>query len=157
MHFIPLYQINRVLTKFKPMNPANEMTNQITEITVTYHNKIKPSARMKITSSKNAYDLLINNWSDNIEYVEEFYIILLNKANKVLGISKISEGSMSSCLVDPKRVYQVALKSNAASLILSHNHPSGSLLPSESDQKITRKIKEAGMLLEINVLDHLIH
>jgi DNA repair protein RadC len=129
---------------------------QVAEIEITYKNSVRPSERLKITSSKDAFELLKSLWSDKIEYVEEFYVLLSNKANKVLGITKISEGGTSGCLVDPKRIFQTALKSNASGIILSHNHPSGNLQPSEADCKITRKVKEIGYLLEISALDHLI-
>lgn len=130
---------------------------KVAEIEVTYKSRIKPSDRPKISSSQDCYDVLKSVWSkDKIEYIEEFYVVLLNKANRVLGVSRISEGSMFSCIVDPKRVFQCALVSNAANLILAHNHPSGSTTPSEADIKITNKIKTAGTYLEIGVLDHLI-
>lgn len=138
------------------MNENNPLIQQVAEIEITYKNAVRPSERAKIASSKDAFELLKSLWSDKIEYVEEFYMLLLNKANKVLGVTKISEGGTSGCLVDPKRIFQTALKSNASGIILSHNHPSGNLLPSEADRKITRKVKEAGLLLEISVLDHLI-
>ena len=80
----------------------------------------------------------------------------MNKANRVLGISKISEGGLSGTVVDPKRIFQVALKANATSIIMAHNHPSGNVQPSEADLKITRKCRDAGALLDIAVLDHII-
>lgn len=91
-----------------------------------------------------------------MEFKEEFYIILLNRANKVLGWYKVSEGGMSGTVVDPKLVFSIALKSLASSLVLAHNHPSGNLKPSNEDINLTKKLKEAGALLEIPVLDHLI-
>ena len=93
---------------------------------------------------------------DKLEHVEEFVILLLNRANKVLGWAMISIGGVSGCVVDAKVVYQLALNCNASSLILSHNHPSGNLQPSDADVKITKKLKEAGQLLDINVLDHIV-
>lgn len=138
------------------MNENNPLIQQVAEIEITYKNAVRPSERAKIASSKDAFELLKSLWSDKIEYVEEFYVLLMNKANKVLGVTKISEGGTSGCLVDPKRIFQTALKSNASGIILAHNHPSGNLTPSEADRKITRKVKEAGVLLEISVLDHLI-
>ena len=138
------------------MDTADFTPFKVSEIEITYKNAVKPSDRPKISCSKDAFELLKNCWSDKIEYVEEFYVLLLNKANKVLGVSKISEGGTSGCLVDPKRIFQTALKSNASGIILSHNHPSGNLIPSDADCKITRKVKEIGMLLEIAVLDHII-
>jgi DNA repair protein RadC len=87
---------------------------------------------------------------------EEFWIILLNRANKVLQKVKISEGGISGTVVDPKKIFKVALDHHASSIILGHNHPSGAAYPSEADQKITKKLVNAGVLLEITVLDHII-
>jgi DNA repair protein RadC len=95
-------------------------------------------------------------WSFHIERVEEFVILCLNRANKVLGYSKISQGGLSGTVADPKVIFQVALKSNASSIILCHNHPSGNTKPSDNDIQLTKKLKKAGEFLELNVLDHLI-
>ena len=138
------------------MSSKTEIVHQVTEISVTYHNRVKSSERFKISRSSDAYELLLTNWDDTIELYESFKIIMLNKANKVLGISNISNGGVSGTVVDPKRVFQTALKANACGLILCHNHPSGTTTPSEADIKITHKIKQAGIFLEISVLDHLI-
>ena len=138
------------------MSSKTEIIHQVTEISVTYHNRVKSSERFKISRSSDAYELLLTNWDDTIELYESFKIIMLNKANKVLGISIISNGGVSGTVVDPKRVFQTALKANACGLILCHNHPSGTTTPSEADIKITNKIKQAGIFLEISVLDHLI-
>ena len=88
--------------------------------------------------------------------MEEFVILCLNRANKVLGYSKISQGGLSGTVADPKVIFQVALKSNASSIILCHNHPSGNTKPSDNDIQLTKKLKKAGEFLELNVLDHLI-
>ena len=82
--------------------------------------------------------------------------LLLNRANKVLGISTISEGGLSGTVTDVRLIYQYAIKANASGIIIAHNHPSGNINPSESDQKITNKIKDAGNLLDIQLLDHII-
>ena len=138
------------------MDAANISPQQVAEIEITYKNTVKASDRLKITNSQTCFAVLRNLWSPKIEYVEEFYVLLLNRANQVLGVTKISEGGTSGCVVDPKRIFQTALKANASSIILSHNHPSGNCQPSEADKMITKKVKEAGILLEISVLDHLI-
>ncbi|MCX6304391.1 MAG: JAB domain-containing protein [Bacteroidetes bacterium] len=138
-------------------NTQGQILNQVTEISVNYNNKIKPSARPKICKSSDAYDLLLQTWDGGtIDIYESFKIIMLNRANKVLGISLISEGGVSGTVVDPKRIFATALLSGCSSIILSHNHPSGSTTPSDNDRKITKKLCDAGTMLEINVLDHLI-
>ena len=87
---------------------------------------------------------------------EEFFILFLNRANKVLGWSRLSIGGMIGTVVDPKIVLCMALLTGANSIVVSHNHPSGNLKPSEADIKLNKQLKEAGKLLEIQLLDHLI-
>jgi DNA repair protein RadC len=91
-----------------------------------------------------------------IEQKETFKMLLLNRANKVLGITTISEGGLSGTVTDVRLIYQYAIKGNCSGIIVAHNHPSGNQNPSESDLKITQKIKEAGNLLDIQLLDHII-
>ena len=122
------------------------------EITVSYSTKGLGPA---LQSSKDAYDLMLPNWTD-IEYTESFYVILLNRRNNVLGVSKISVGGLAGTVVDPKKVFQIALKANAAGVILAHNHPSGNTKPSKSDTEITKKCIQAGKFLDMAVLDHII-
>ena len=130
---------------------------KIAEIELTYRNKVNPCERPKISCSEDIFNMLRSVWDQNkIEYIEQFYVVLLNKANRVLGVSKISEGGISGCAVDPKRVFQCALKANASAIILAHNHPSGQTKPSDNDIQITKKIKNAANYLEISLLDHLI-
>jgi DNA repair protein RadC len=83
-------------------------------------------------------------------------LILLNRNNATLGWYKVSQGGISGTICDPKIIFTVALQTGASSIILAHNHPSGNLTPSQSDINLTKKIKEAGKILDISVLDHLI-
>ncbi|WP_109700074.1 RadC family protein [Chitinophaga deserti] len=87
---------------------------------------------------------------------ESFYVLFLNHANKVVYQSCISTGGITSTTVDPRVVFQIALQHKATRILLSHNHPSGTLQPSKADINITRKLQEGGRLLDIEVLDHLI-
>jgi DNA repair protein RadC len=87
---------------------------------------------------------------------EEFWIIVLNRANYVLKTEKVSSGGLSGTVADPKVIFKHALDSKGSSIILVHNHPSGNLKPSEADISLTRKLKESGLLLELPVIDHLI-
>ena len=82
-------------------------------------------------------------------------MLLLNRANKIMKTVKVSEGGISGTVVDPKKVFFIALEHHASSL-MGHNHPSGQATPSEADMKITKKLKDSGALLEISVLDHII-
>lgn len=130
---------------------------QVAEINLSYTPKFKASQRPKVTSSKDLYDILSQNWdSRKIDLLEQFKVVLLNRANKVLGIVDISTGGIAGCIADPKIIFGAALKACASSLILSHNHPSGNLKPSQADISLTRKVKAGGELLDISVLEHII-
>ena len=128
----------------------------LAEIEVSYRTTVKASERRKITTSKDAESIFREIWSSGMEFKEEFYILLLNRASKVLGWYKVSEGGMSGTVVDPKLIFSIALKGLACSIVLAHNHPSGNLQPSSQDITLTKRLKAAGELLEIPVLDHLI-
>jgi DNA repair protein RadC len=134
----------------------NLFNSNLAEIKITYRNKQKYSDMRKITCSADAVEAFRSVWSDQIEYREEFAILCLNRANKVLGYSFISSGGLAGTVVDAKVVFQIALKSNASAVILAHNHPSGNKQPSEPDINLTKKLKQAGSLLELSVLDHVI-
>jgi DNA repair protein RadC len=111
-------------------------------------------SKEKISTSRNAFEIFRSVLTD--KPYEEFWIIMLNKANKVLQKCQISEGGISGTVVDPKKVFKIALDNHASGIILGHNHPSGVVTPSEADCKITKKLVNAGVLLEITVLDHII-
>lgn len=129
------------------------------EVKITYHPKVKASERVKIYSSADVYyKLLIENFydKDTIEHKESFKVVLLNQANKVLGVTSISEGGISETTVDVRIILQAAILSNASGIILSYNHPSGNLLPSQDDKTLTQRIRELATIMKINLLDHLI-
>ncbi|MDD2675012.1 MAG: DNA repair protein RadC [Flavobacterium sp.] len=108
----------------------------------------------KITSSKIIFEIMqpiIGELSH-----EEFWIIYMNNSNKVIAKSQLSKGGITGTLVDVRIVFKTALEMGATALILCHNHPSGTLIPSDADKHITKKLKLAGDSLEIKVLDHLI-
>jgi DNA repair protein RadC len=111
-------------------------------------------ARPHFVYSNDANDVFRSVLTD--KPYEEFWIILLNRSNHVIGIKMISEGGISGTVVDPKKIFKIAPDSHASGIIPGHNHPSGATNPSEADHKITRKLFNAGLLLEIAVLDHLI-
>lgn len=104
-----------------------------------------------------AYNLFKQNWDENkIEFIEQFKVLFLNRANKVLGIFELSTGGITGTVADPKLVFTAALKMNACNIILCHNHPSGNVKPSMADENLTKKIKEAGKYLDLPVIDHII-
>lgn len=108
----------------------------------------------KITSSKDAYNLLSAELSDLPH--EEFWLLLLNRSNRVIGKHFLSRGGQAGTVIDPKIVFKIALEHEAAHIILAHNHPSGNLKPSTEDIKITKRLIDAGTLLQLTILDHLI-
>lgn len=110
--------------------------------------------RAKITCSRDAYEEIRPHLLDKQH--EEFWILLLNRANEVLRPVQISAGGVSGTVADPKLIFKHALEHLSSAIILIHNHPSGNLTPSHADKDLTRKLKEAGRVLEIPVLDHLI-
>ncbi|WKN44908.1 JAB domain-containing protein [Tunicatimonas pelagia] len=139
--------------------PTKQLTlfNQVSEIQITYRNAIPSAYRPKITCSDDAYLVFQANWNpDTIDMQEEFKVLALNRANQVLGVIPVSTGGVAGTVADPKIIFGAALKSLASSIILGHNHPSGNLTPSEADVRLTRKLKDAGQLLDLPVMDHLI-
>lgn len=108
----------------------------------------------KVTQSSDAFDYLYPHLAD-LDH-EQFFILLLNRSNHILKHIQISKGGVAGTLVDAKLVFKPAIEELASAVILCHNHPSGNLQPSQSDKDLTRKIKEAGKMLDISVLDHLI-
>ncbi|WP_406845619.1 DNA repair protein RadC [Flavobacterium soyae] len=108
----------------------------------------------KIISSKNAFEIMqpiIGELSH-----EEFWVLFLNNSNKVISKSQLSKGGIAGTVVDIRLVFKLALENGATGLILCHNHPSGNLKPSDADKQITKKIKTAGEILDVKILDHLI-
>ena len=110
--------------------------------------------KKKITCSKDAYDILTPFLTDL--YTEEFRILLLDRANKVIANLSIGQGGFSGTVADPKKIFKEALAHSASGIILAHNHPSGNPKPSEHDLKLTKRLTKVGADLEINVLDHII-
>ncbi len=114
----------------------------------------EPTPRVKISSSQDIYELMRPDLYD--EVVEHFYLVLLTRSNFVIKKHLISRGGTSGTVVDAKVVFKIALEHLAQSLILVHNHPSGSLSPSEQDKKLTERLVKIGRDLDLPVLDHVI-
>lgn len=130
---------------------------QVAEVELVYRTKVKPSQRPKITTSVDAYEILQKIWNrDKIELVEEFKVLLLNRSNKVLGVLDASSGGITGTVADSRIILTAAIKANAVGIVLSHNHPSGSVKPSRADEELTVKIREAARYLDLTVLDHII-
>ncbi len=110
--------------------------------------------REKITSSSDVFDIMKPSLVDLPH--EEFWLLILNRANHVIKKELISRGGVAGTVVDTKIIFKTAIEHYASSIIICHNHPSGNLKPSDADVKITKNIKEAGKIMEIPLLDHLI-
>lgn len=142
---------------FEMQTSSTRSLFSLTEVELSYRNPIDLKDRPTVCSSQQAYDVLMQAWDMNrIELLEEFIILLLDRQHRCIGLSKISVGGISACLVDPKIVFATALKARSSGLILSHNHPSGNIQPSEADISLTSKLRAGGYLLEMPVLDHLV-
>ena len=135
----------------------NQTQITVSEVQLIYMNKVKASDRIKITCSRDAYNVFMDSWNpETIEFLESFKILLMSRSNAVLGILEISKGGISGTVSDVRVIFAAALKGSASGIICAHNHPSGNLNPSESDTRLTQKLKEAGNLMDIQLLDHLI-
>lgn len=133
------------------------MKSKVNEIQVSYKEKRTTSKSKAIKSSKDAAELLFDNWNTNtIGLNETFKVLLLNNSNKVKGIYELSIGGITGTLIDVRILFAIILKSLSVGVILAHNHPSGKLAPSKADKQITNKIREAANILDVKVLDHLI-
>ncbi len=133
------------------------MKDKVNEIQISYKEKQATSKSSPIKSSEDMAKLLFENWNKNtIELQESFKVILLNNSNKVKGIYELSTGGITGTLVDLRILFAVILKSLSVGIIISHNHPSNKLTPSEADKKLTQKIKKAASFFDIALLDHLI-
>ena len=129
----------------------------VSEIKVSFKPRIKARERTTVRSAKEAHRTFLAQWDKGlISYQEQFKVMLLNNANQVLGIVDLAKGAMDSVPVDLKILFAIALKTSTRKIILAHNHPSGHLYPSQADKLLTRKTKEAGSLLDIEVCDHVI-
>lgn len=133
------------------------MKDKVNEIKISYKEKKTISIADSVTNSNDVAKFIFKNWNKNtIGLQESFKVILLNNSNKVKGIYQLSNGGLTATIVDLRILFAVILKSLSVGIILVHNHPSGKLIPSEMDKRLTNKIINAADFLDIKVLDHLI-
>lgn len=135
---------------------AEEPLLKVSEIGISYNPAVKSADRLTVTSSTDAERILRKIWCKPLELRECFYALFLNRSNKVLGFFLVSIGGLTGTVADVRTIFQAALKANACSVIFAHNHPSGNLQPSDADIQLTRKLNEAGRIMEVTVLDHII-
>ena len=142
------------LTKIKGIGEAKAITI-VAALELGRRRKEKdPEGKPQITTSKDAFDLLKGDMMDLP--TEEFWVLLMNRAHRVIKKKRVSEGGVAGTVADPKVIFKMALEELACGIIVAHNHPSGNLQASQSDIDLTKKLKEAGKLMEIQLLDHLI-
>lgn len=133
------------------------MINTVREIRLQYKSKLKGEQEPIITTAKEAYTILkVHYDQDYLAIREELIVLYLNNANKVLGVYKGFSGGITSSVVDIRLILAVALKGLSTGIIISHNHPSGMLTPSEADKNLTEQLRKAAELFGIKVLDHVI-
>lgn len=143
------------LTKFKGIGQAKAISI-VAALELGRRRQAEPeTTKKKISSSRDAFEILQHCLADGT--YEFFAVLLLNRANIPIGSPHvISQGGTAGTVVEIKRIVRLALDFNASNIILGHNHPSGSLVPSNEDLKLTSKVKQAASYFDVNVLDHLI-
>jgi len=112
--------------------------------------------KVKICSSKDAYEFIKRFYSDDLEIFESFFILLTNRSNLTMGYAKISQGGMTGTVVDPILILKYAVDSLSKGVFIAHNHPSGNSQPSQADIDLTKKVKEALKFIDVSLLDSLI-
>ena len=133
------------------------MKEQVNEIKISYKDRVTSDKWVKIKGSQSAATFIYDYWDKStIEVQESFKVLLLNNANKVKGVFELSKGGITGTLVDLRVLLAVIVKSLSVAIILTHNHPSGTLKPSSTDKTITDKIKTATALFDVRVIDHII-
>jgi DNA repair protein RadC len=127
----------------------------LAEVQITYSNPVKSVDRFKVGGSRDVASALREFWPA-YDHIEFMYMLMLNRQHQILGYHQVSKGGITGTIIDLRVIYQVALKANASAIIIAHNHPSGNLEPSETDKKVSREVKDAGKILNITLLDHII-
>lgn len=131
-----------------------DLSHDIAEIEVKY--KPNKLSETQITSAESAADILKAVWSDKLEWVEEFVVLLLDNGNHPLGYVKLFQGGLNRSIIDSRIVFGIALVAQASGFIISHNHPSGNLLPSQADIDATSNLLAQSRIMGISLLDHII-
>ncbi len=142
------------LSKFKGVGAAKAISIIAALELGRRRKEIVAAELVQISTSIDVYELIASQFKDLNH--EEFWILLLNRANRITSKHLISKGGQAGTIADPKIIFNIALENHAASIILAHNHPSGNLKPSHSDLELTKKLRSAGQFLDLPVLDHLI-
>lgn len=142
------------LMQFKGIGEAKAIS-VITALELGKRRQFEDSIKLpKITSSKDVFRLM-QSYIGDLQH-EEFWVLFLNNSNKIIAKQQVSKGGLTATIVDVRLLFKKALELTSVGVIVCHNHPSGKLKPSNSDKELTEKIKQAGITLDIKLLDHLI-
>jgi len=135
----------------------NLIESQVSEVELVYRSKVKTSERPLVKSSSDCATILRGLWDEGrIGMIEEFKVLYMNRANRVIGFLEVSSGGVTSTVADSRIIFAAALKLLACYMVIAHNHPSGCLRPSQNDEDLTRKIKQACEIFDMKLLDHII-
>ena len=154
LHELGRYSISDLIKKFKGVGEAKAITIMAALELGRRRQLSDIKERPKVNSSRDAYDAIAPLIAELPH--EEFWILLLNRSNQIIGREQISIGGSYGTIVDPRVVFHRAMEARAAFIILCHNHPSGTLSPSHADVALTTRLSKAGKILDMPVLDHLI-
>lgn len=141
-------------TKFKGIGEAKAITIVAALELGRRRKEIRSARRIKISSSKTVFDFISPQFEDLTH--EEFWVLFLDRSNQIISKQNLSKGGVSGTVVDARLLFKQAVECLASGIVLCHNHPSGNLKPSEEDLNLTKRLREAGKLLDIVILDHLI-
>jgi DNA repair protein RadC len=144
----------RDLCKIKGIGPAKAATIIAAIELASRRQSSAIKERKVISCSKDAYNILKEILKD-LDH-EEFWVLTLNRKNNVIGEYKVSEGGLTSTVVDQRKIFKIALDDKSTGVILCHNHPSGNPKASEADNQLTKKLRDGGRILDISILDHII-
>jgi len=126
-------------------------------VKLSYKSGANQSEGIQVKTPDDCYKVFITHWDkDQLEHKESFKMLLLNQSNVVMGIYNIAEGGLRATIVDVRIILQAAILSNATSIVLAHNHPSGDVIPGTNDMGMTKQIKQAAMYVDILLHDHII-
>jgi len=152
---VALSRLNvKEFTRFKGIGPAKAVTIAAALELGRRRRDYEATQSIQVSTSRVAYEYMASSMAD-LDH-EQFWILLLNRGNKILGKHLVSTGGLTGTVADQRMIFKKALEHSACGIILAHNHPSGSAKPSQSDTQITRRISGAGQIMDIPILDHLI-
>jgi len=136
--------------------PSDIFPKGVFELKISFFRHTETRIKLSSAEAVANYARSIIYPEGTIQYVEQFYVLLLDRQNQLYAFKQISSGGVSATYTDPKLIFQTALLCHATQIILVHNHPSGNIQPSQKDLNMTKRLKEVGDLLELPVLDHVI-